>query len=76
MLSEISTFYKNLYKSKDDRLNDVNLNDIIYGEDILKLDRATSAKIDKSINVQEVHKALKNMKNNKTPGPDGFPAEF
>jgi len=28
------------------------------------------------ITEKELHSALKNMQNNKAPGPDGFPAEF
>ena len=35
-----------------------------------------SESIEGPLTYTEIHMALKQMKNNKTPGIDGFPAEF
>lgn len=41
-----------------------------------KLDKNTSKVLESSISENEILTVLKNMKNNKSPGSDGFTVEF
>ena len=52
------------------------LNELLYGYHVNKLDNLQSESIDGPLTYTEIHTALKQMKNNTTPGIDGFPAEF
>ena len=73
ILNEIQTFYHSLYTEKDfePRNKDLFLND-----NIPKLDDCATQKCEKEITIEECSKALKKMKNRKTPGTDGFTVEF
>ena len=46
------------------------------GENHIKLSENESGSLEGDIKYSELEEALKNMKNSKTPGNDGFPAEF
>jgi hypothetical protein len=74
ILKEIKHFYENLYKNYDAELIDINLHDIITV--FPKLDKKTSMDLEKQIRESEILQVLKEMKNNKTPGSDGFTSEF
>ena len=76
LLLEISNFYKSLYTSKDDHLDNADLENMIKHNDVPKLSNEARLYFDKLIDSKEVLNVLKNMKNNKSPGPDGLPAEF
>lgn len=76
ILDEIETFYKNLYLSRDDSLEEVNLNECLNYDDIKKLNKTQANSLEGAITTDELLKALKNMKNDKSPGPDGFTTEF
>ena len=71
ILHEQMAFYRKLYKSNCEV--EFSLQPL-EGETILKLDQKTI--LDLPINETEVYSALKNMKDDKTPGPDGLPKEF
>ena len=74
ILDELKAFYQKLYKS---RFN--NENPCYEGlEDLNRpqLDCNEKAAMEKPIAEMEVLKALKSCQNNKSPGTDGFPAEF
>ena len=78
ILKEVQSFYQNLYKSKEDEICDIDLADLFENSDIHipKLDRQISNDLEREITEAELLSTLKNMKNNKSPGSDGYTAEF
>ena len=69
-----TSFYKDLYKEVKLE-NDVSINSIL-GENENKLSDKDSKELEGEILYSELGFALKNMKNNKSPGLDGFTVEF
>ena len=67
-------YYNDLYKDEIN-IDDVPINDLI-GENSCKLDNEESNSLEGEITYEELANALKNMKNSKSPGMDGFTAEF
>jgi hypothetical protein len=45
-------------------------------EDILQLSEDENRLLTTNFSMEEVHDAIFQMEHNKSPGPDGFPAEF
>ena len=76
ILTEIEKFYKGLYSSYDNKLQDVNIDTLIDKNETTILDDNMSKKLEGSINYEEALFALKNMANGKSPGSDGFTVEF
>jgi len=76
ILTEIKLFYANLYRSRDDELEDIDLQNLLGQYDVSKLSEDQKSKLDLDISKEEILSTLKNMKNDKTPGTDGFSAEF
>ena len=76
ILNELKSYYSNLFKSQDLQLENFDLNKLLYAYHVKKLDNLQSESIDGPLTYTEIHMALKQMKNYKTPGIDGFPAEF
>ena len=75
ILNHVREFYAKLFENKDMQ----NANDIIIKNHISsknKLTHEESASLNGPITINELNHVLKNMKNNKTPGIDGFPVEF
>ena len=58
------------------KLRSIDLETLIKGRDISKLNNDTAETLDKEISETEVLNVLKDMKNNKSPRSDGFTAEF
>ena len=75
ILKEIARFYEQLYSSRDHELNNVNLNDLI-NHPVPKLSKEESQLLEGKLTYDEVVKAVKSMKNGKSPGTDGFTSEF
>ena len=75
ILNEVKRFYQNLYANKDSELLDLDLEDIIKNQ-VPKLDKHTSEALERPISEKEIFEVLKNMKNNKSPGSDGYSVEF
>ncbi len=73
-MEETKTYYKKLYSSGD--CTRVNLEDLFSDMYIPKLTEAMSNSLEGELSYEETLFALKNMKNDKSPGPDGFTAEF
>ena len=74
ILNHQKEFYENLY---DDKYNiDGRSIDDILGENINKLSNQAAEKLEGEISYSELLRALKNMKNDKSPGLDGFTVEF
>lgn len=67
-------FYKCLYTENTDVI-DGEIETVI-GENHSKLTEAESEGLEGKINYSELANALRNMKNNKSPGQDGFTVEF
>lgn len=72
ILKEVHTFYKNLYSHKP--VQDRNLE--YLKNEAVTLDNIAAASLEGEITLQEIQQALINMNNDKSPGPDGFTAEF
>lgn len=69
-------FYKSLYENKDDPIGVLNLDDLIHSSDVAKIRKSDHSILEGCISVEEASLVVKNMKDNKTPGPDGFTTEF
>ena len=76
ILNEVKEYYANLFKNKDSELLNVNLSEILNDSQINKLTNIQALALEGPVTLAELGKVLKHMKNNKTPGIDGFPAEF
>lgn len=69
-----TNFYKDLYKQSDHKDN-ITIQSVL-GENESKLSDKDSQDLEGEILYSELAFALKNMKNNKSPGLDGFTVEF
>ena len=76
MLDHSKQYYANLFKSRDAVIPDVNLHEIFRGDNIYKLTESEALSLEGLVTIEEIGNAVKKMKHNKTPGIDGFPAEF
>lgn len=75
ILDEIKKYYSNLYK-QDDNLENVDLNDLTTSYNIPKLNNVERNNLEEEISIDEIAKAVRQMKNNKSPGTDGYTPEF
>ena len=57
-------------------MDNVNLNEIVDKEKVNILNHAMSQQLEGKVTYQEALNSLKHMKNEKSPGSDGFTAEF
>ena len=62
----MKSFYESLFKISDTNLRNIDLETLITGRDISKLDNDTAETLDKEISETEVLNVLKAMKNNVT----------
>ena len=76
ILAETCKFYETLYASKENTLNDVDLNAYMQDMNVPKLHEDEALKLEGILTLKEAGKTLKNMKNNKSPGTSGFSADF
>ena len=76
ILNEIKVFYENLYKNQDNLLEDVNLEEILGQFQVNKLRVEDKIELEKPLDISEVGRGVSSLKNEKSPGPDGFSAEF
>ena len=75
ILTEVERFYKSLYQKNKDEIIDYDLNTVINAN-IDKLSNSDRDSLEGKITLDEAAITLKNMSNNKSPGSDGFTAEF
>ena len=73
-LNETRTFYERLYSNKPNK--DCILENILHHRDIPKLSETEKLSLEGPLTLNETLNALKNMKNNRSPGSDGFTTEF
>ena len=76
LLGEIKRFYETLYSNRDEYLEDVNLNLLLQNCECVKITNDIKSNLENDITLAEISNALKLMKNEKSPGPDGYTAEF
>jgi len=77
ILKEIHQYYHKLYSVTNDVVNSYDNNEeFLKSIDIPKLSTESKNLLDKPISMKEMYDALLSMKQNKTPGYDGFPTEF
>ena len=74
IINETQSFYEHLYAFRP--TEDIDLAETLPFPDIPKLNEDEKQKLDGVLKTEEVLCSLKNMKNNKSPGSDGFTAEF
>ena len=67
-------FYEKLY-TKNTNLHNIDLNNH-FQQHVPKLTNLESENLEGLISFDEASLALKSMKNNKSPGSDGFSSEF
>ena len=77
ILNELKCFYEKLFRNQTKMSNDIDLNAIV-GEknDTSTLSHEESLLLEGPLEIHELGIALNSMKNGKSPGIDGFPAEF
>lgn len=78
IIAEQENFYKNLYATKQTIINAEN-RELFFDRDfpnIILLNENEAQNLEEILNISEALKSLKNMNNNKSPGLDGFTAEF
>ena len=78
ILHHVKEFYSNLFSSRDHTLTDTNIETLLSPslDQITVLSEDQKNSIESNISLDELAKTLYKMKNNKTPGNDGFPCEF
>ena len=69
-------FYEDLYSCKDSQLTDINLYDILQNVDVNTLSIEDSNAIEGPIKYEEASLVLTAMSKTRSPGSDGFSAEF
>ena len=75
ILKEVKNFYKRLFsQTKNDC--EPQLNVILKKLNTVKLTEDETGSLENELSIEEIGEALKLMKNGKSPGIDGFPAEF
>ena len=72
IMNEVKTFYEKLYSERQEE--DCEISDMI--EDVPMLTLQNKNSLEGEITLPEASSALKNMKNHKSPGSDGFTAKF
>ena len=73
--NEVKSFYCNLYKSRENIIQSVDLNNKL-NPNTPKLQMQQALSIEGKITIEEASKTLKSMQNNKSPGSTGFTTEF
>ena len=72
----MQTFYTKLFQNCDSDLSDIELDELLEDYDVNKLNKCDSQTLTRKLTEKENTFTLRNMKNNKSPGIDGFSAEF
>ena len=76
VLNEAKLFYEKLYSSRDSELLDINIETELDGYSVPKLNNEESTSMEGLLNYEELAFSLKSMSNNRSPGTDGFSADF
>ena len=73
---EVVDFYKTLYTSREDELINVDLNGELHNCRVAKLNNNVSESLEGELTYNEVTNVLKKINSLKSPGTDGYTAEF
>ena len=65
-----------MYTNKDDNLEDIDLENLFKSFEVQRLKETDMEMLDSEIQIQKLGSAIRNFKNDKSPGPDGFTSEF
>ena len=76
ILQAIQNFYSTLFSEQTNHFPNENLDTLLEGTSIRKLTTRESNTLDGELEMEELGQTLKQMKNGKCPGVDGFPAVF
>ena len=76
ILIEVKNYFSNLYENKDVNFEEEELDSLLLDINIPKLSEDTRERLEAPLLLEELSYALKNMKNDKSPGPDGYTSEF
>ena len=76
ILEVLTQYFKSFYSSTDNNVDCIQLRNYLSTIDLPVLSKDQTENISVPILEQECHAALKAMSDNKSPGPDGFTAEF
>lgn len=76
ILKETKKFYEQLYKSRDDTLEDIDLEEYMKENEVLKLSNNQASNIEGILTYKEISNTLYQMKADKSPGISGLTAEF
>lgn len=72
---QFAAYYQELYSSKV-RFTEPELQAYLEGVNLPCLTEATRERLDSPITLKELQLAVKSLQGGKTPGPEGYPAEF
>ena len=76
ILKGVKKFYSNLYQKQESGL-ETDIDNILKNlQEAPKLSNDEKSKLEGEIKLDEISNVLKKMKNNKSPGSDGFTVEF
>ena len=75
IMGEVFSFYEGLYSKQENVVDGLN-SDLLNSLTCKQLTDGQSKEIGGSITMTELSESLDNMKNGKSPGPDGFTVEF
>ena len=76
ILQEELDFYRKLYTQPKDANNREEIKQFFLNEDTPKISEENKTLCDSDISLEEIGRALKELKNGKSPGSDGFPPDF
>ena len=76
ILSAQREFYSKLYTCPPNNVSNECIDKYLFSCNLPQISKTSKEICDRPICLEEVKKAILELKNNKTPGPDGFPAEF
>ena len=73
ILEEVKKFYQNLFRKKECRESELHLKNLESLSGLNKLSQIEAESLEGLLTIDEISHSLKLMKNNKSPGIDGFP---
>ena len=76
ILKEIKSFYEKLFAQQNSQNKELNLRSAIENYSLPQLNESDMEKLEGKLMLTEISEALLRMKNEKSPGIDGFPSEF